>query len=250
MIGLRKVMATSSPRRILNRCASAVIAACIVPALRRCGFHAARRAQVDWNRDWTFTFRGTSLPYFFHRHNCGWPPLRCTERVVELAVADRWLSQQEGTQVVEVGAVTPYYWPGRVRQVIDPTDPHPAVTKRDSVFDVSLAEQTVLSISTIEHIGLGDYGLSGAQPELAGKALAKIFAETRAFLVSAPVGYNAALDRILFEGDFPGDVQASYLRRVADVAWREETDREAVRLAYGPRGSNGLVILSRGWRLT
>jgi len=77
---------------------------------------------------------------------------------VELAVADRWLNQQHIANVVEVGAVTPYYWPGRVHHVVDPTDAHPGVTVRESIFDVSLVGKTVLSVSTIEHIGLGAYG--------------------------------------------------------------------------------------------
>ena len=56
------------------------------------------------------------LPYFHHHHNCGFPGKRRTERTVELAIADWWLKQHP--DAVEVGAVTPYYWPGRVANVI------------------------------------------------------------------------------------------------------------------------------------
>src|SRR4051812_26796604 len=106
-----------------------------------------------------FHYRGRRYPGFVHAHNCGWPPAAMTERSVELAVANAWLDEQPG-DIIEIGAVTPYYWPGRIGRIVDPVDTHPRVTDRVSLFDMDFSGQTVLSLSTLEHVGEGDYGLA------------------------------------------------------------------------------------------
>lgn len=190
-----------------------------------------------WRRRWwmcqqTFRFRGRELPYFFHAYNCGWPPYT-SERTVELALADDWLSRQAGTRVIEIGAVTPYYWPGRIGEIVDPFDPHPRVTDRRSLLDVDLRGTHVLSISTFEHIGTGDYA-SQESPEKVSEAFAKLLAEAAAFLVTVPTGYNARVDELLFDSSrWPADVSVGFLVRTADGSWEEPAQREFARRPYG-----------------
>src|SRR5262245_40536642 len=105
----------------------------------------------SWQAEWwrsvpTFTFNGRQYRGFCHAYNCGWPPSRMTERSVEIGLADHWLSQVEGP-VIEVGAVTPYYWPGRVSRIVDPGDDHPRVTDRESLFGLDFAQANVLCLS-------------------------------------------------------------------------------------------------------
>lgn len=126
-----------------------------------------------------------TLPYFYHPHNCGVQTSpRRTERTVELPIADSWLSAVDPANVVELGAVTPYYWPGRVSRVVDPADPK--ATERVSLFDVDLAGRDVLSISTIEHVGEGRYGMTEEREPTA--ALIKIVEEAERLLVTFPCG--------------------------------------------------------------
>jgi hypothetical protein len=202
-----------------------------------------------WRVHWAtpmheFEFAGQRYPYFYHRHNCGWPPFPCTERSVELSLADRWLSNADAGRVCEVGAVTPYYWPRRVSNIVDPTDPHPLVTARQSIFDIDFRDSAVLSISTFEHIGYGDYGLP-AEPFACVDALAKLFREASQFLVTVPLGVNGVLDdRLLGPDAVPSDVDMRFVARADDgVSWRET---QPGRRAYGPSGANAIVILERG----
>ena len=71
---------------------------------------------------------GELIPLFYHPFNCGDGSTRTTERSVELALAFQWLERVDG-DVVEVGAVTPYYLDVRdqltekISLVIDPQDP-------------------------------------------------------------------------------------------------------------------------------
>jgi hypothetical protein len=103
-------------------------------------------------------YRGDIVPLFYHRYNCGTAyDERTTERTVEMALADLWLTRHHDN-VIELGAVTPYYFPGRIPVVVDPTDRHPLVTISESLFTVDFKAKNVLCISTIEHIGTSDYG--------------------------------------------------------------------------------------------
>jgi hypothetical protein len=202
-----------------------------------------------WSHSRTFQFAGHRLYYFFHHHNCGWPPHKCTERTVELAVANRWLDGVEGA-VWEIGAVTPYYWPGRVSAVIDPADGHRLVTHQQSMFDLDLTGRVVLSISTLEHIGSGEYGLEQSI-DGAPQALQKIFAESPRFLVTFPVGCNKALDQFVFDApSLPADVCMRYVVRAPDgLTWREARNPAEARRPYGCDGrnwGNSVAILERG----
>lgn len=215
-------------------------------ALKRFDTELVRASALDWQTAISFVFRGEAVPFFCHRHNCGWPPRRATERTVELALADRWLSLPRSSALCEVGAVTPYYWPGRVARVVDPADPHPGVTEKKSLFDVDLRGTSVLSISTVEHIGLDEYGQPPA-PELAPKAIRKIVDEAESWLVTFPIGYNAELDRYVRSGELEriGVDVRHLVRPGSDWGWREEQDREQSRLPYGPRWANGVTVLLR-----
>lgn len=175
-----------------------------------------------------------------------------TERSLELAIADLWLPES-GSDVWEIGAVTPYYWPGRVRHVVDPVDKHSFVTERSSFLDRSYAGCRVLSISTFEHIGYPQYGLP-ADSELVAKAFVKLFGESPCFLITTPAGYNPVADA--FVGDtanLPEDVVHRYFERsLIGNDWRQLPHAPSVRPPYGrpsfsPQAwANGVSILERG----
>jgi hypothetical protein len=196
-----------------------------------------------------FVFAGRSYYYFTHHYNCGWHPASGTERTVELALADAWLTLARLSTVVEVGAVTPYYWPGRVNRVIDPADDSPMVTDRVSMLDFNLNGASVLCISTLEHVGSGEYGLQ-AEPRLTQRAVEKLFSEPSKFLATIPMGYNPYMDDLLFRIPIPTDVSRSFLVRTEDgFGWREERNENASRLSYGhgtARCANSVAILERG----
>ena len=94
----------------------------------------------------TFRFGGHDYPFFLHHYNCGRHPEFASERTVELPLADRWLSRAPAERVLEVGAVTPYYWPGRVARVVDPADAHSQVTDHSSVDYERLVDDASLIV--------------------------------------------------------------------------------------------------------
>lgn len=208
--------------------------------------------KASWLNDHQFQFNKLTYSYYFHRFNAGWPPERCTERIVELSVADRWLANGETEDLVEIGAVTPYYWPGRISRVVDPADSHPAVTERKSLFDMDLTGKSVLSISTIEHVGLSQYGTDEQESTHdAINALKKISREASEFLITIPVGYNPTLDKYLFSDIEEDDqTQRYFLVRDGNYQWHEVLDKNQASIPYGgPDWANSLVVLERGGRL-
>ncbi len=205
------------------------------------------REQQGPSRDpWAaaFSLAGHTHRYFFHPHNCGFPGRRRTERTVELALADTWLAASDG-MILEIGAVTPYYWPGRVATVVDPADPHERVQVRASLFDVNLTGFDVLSISTVEHIGEHAYGL--AEAHSAHEAIEKIAREARTFLLTFAVGWNASLDALAFAGGLDHLCAVRFLVRNDDETW-QEADAANARRPYGDNAApwaNAVCILER-----
>ncbi len=134
--------------------------------------------------------------YFHHPYCQTWN----TEREIEIAIALRWL-ERNPQDVVEVGAVMPYYQDNVKHEVIDPYDPK--ATIRDFMENQDLMLMNVLCISTIEHIGTTDYATNERQnivdKNAAINALKQILDDGENCLISIPIGYNHFLDSWLEE---------------------------------------------------
>lgn len=192
----------------------------------------------------TFEFAGLSFPLFAHHHNCGHPPDAMSERSIEMALADVFLATTPRESVVEVGAVTPYYWPYRVKNIADPTDTHPLVNIRANFLDIDCTGKHILSLSTFEHIGAGDYGLP-RDPALNIKAFEKLFREAASFLVTVPGGFNPPMDAYLLTLDAKeNNISTRALIRVSGNQWEQRTNLSVADLKY-QYGSYCLLVISR-----
>lgn len=143
-------------------------------------------------------------------------PDRAGERRIEIPVLHAWWRAFGSSAVIEVGAVTPQYddgpwWPV-AHTIIDPR--HEAGT---FVPDPArhFAGRTVCTISTLEHIGRPDYGPAVPREDdaVAGQALLALVA-SRHYLLSWPVGYHPALDRLANGAGLPG---FTYVQRTPGV---------------------------------
>jgi SAM-dependent methyltransferase len=129
------------------------------------------------------------------------------ERTVELPLASYFVSRRDAKNVVEIGAVTPYYFKV-AHEVIDPVDDHPACVKRDA-RQMDYRGRHVLSVSTIEHIGNAEF-TDTLKDNSAWDLLQKIVRDSATYLITFPMGYNANLDLSVRTGDIPCHV----LRRI------------------------------------
>ena len=191
-----------------------------------------------------FSFRGIRFNPHLSMFNCGYPPNRMTERGAELAVADYFLRSVSREDVMEIGAVSPYYWPHRIKDICDPVDGHPLVNIRASMLDIRFPGKTVLSLSTLEHIGNGEYG--PADVSLNQQAFVRIFAESPTFLISVPGGYFKDMDAYLLSLDVGhlGINKTFLIRSPEGNDWQEIENPSLSQLTYG-KWADSLIFLTR-----
>ena len=111
------------------------------------------------------------------------------ERAVEIPLAFRYIDYVNG-DLIEVGAVMPYY-SSFPHECIDPADKK--ANRKEFAQNCDYTNKNVLSISTIEHIGQGDYKLT-KDPGSAVPILQKIYQESKSCLLTWAIGYNKDLD--------------------------------------------------------
>ena len=188
-----------------------------------------------------FYFKNKKIDLYLSLCNCGINiNYRLTERAIELALAKEWLKNKE--QYTEIGAVTPYY-PDiyTPHDVIDPTDKHDLVNIKKSMFDVNIKNQNILCISTIEHIGNDDYGLT--QKESSVDALNKIIQESKTCFITFPLGYNKILDEYInkiYYNDNSFEI-IIYSRSEFENDWK--TSGIKTQYTYGPLWANDICII-------
>jgi len=194
-----------------------------------------------------FIYRNNELDLFQSSYNCGFYNSIMTERCVEIAIAKNWLNSIDG-EVIEIGAVTPYYLPRAVNEICDPYDPHSKVSIKESMFKLDLRQKNVLSISTIEHVGTGEYGLQINEGETAVNALLKILKESKKCLITFPVGANAELDNyILGNQNLGNDISIELIKRTGDnnCFCQSQNIQDIKNISYVNCKANAVVIIEK-----
>ena len=135
------------------------------------------------------------------RHHVPTSSFRSSERAIEVPLAVDFISHYiKDEPIVELGCVLPYYILKKSNHVVyDLTDRHPQNTKRD-IREMGNADLqwNVVSISTIEHIALGEYGIKEGGVS-ATDMLRLILFNARKYFVTFPLGHNAELDKYVLE---------------------------------------------------
>ena len=118
------------------------------------------------------------------------------ERKIELPLGFWFLASYD--DVVEIGEVTSSYFPPS-HPVYDLSSNDP--DRRKDLFDVYIKDKNVLCISTVEHVGFGDYG-NPKEPHKAIKAVDYIKDNASNYLITFPVGYNRELEADLVKAGY------------------------------------------------
>ena len=163
-----------------------------------------------------FVFEGKSLPLFYHRYNMTW----ANERAVEVPVAGEFLRRFAGKRVLEVGNVTPHYL-DTGHTVLDKFERGPGIINEDIAgFAPGERFDLILSVSTFEHIGYDDEadGDSGEKISQSIATCRSLLAADGQLVLTLPLGYNPALDRMIADGQL-GSERATFLKRTGRLAW-------------------------------
>ena len=200
-----------------------------------------------YNGDATFSFLGASHKYYVHPYHRTWT----TERAVEIPIAVHYLDGcRQGAAVLEVGNVLSHYPDGlglmsRFQYtIVDKFEEAPSVVNEDIVdFASPNPVDVILSISTLEHVGL-DEGGPAAKWRKATTHLAGLLAKGGKMLATMPIGYNHDVDQCMRDGKLPFD-EVHYLKRISvDNRWREASLDEAMwaRFNFPYLAGNAIIV--------
>lgn len=213
-----------------------------------------------------FTFDKRTYRYFYHPYNQTWQ----NERAIEVPIIWREIKKKEG-RILEVGNVLSHYYPVQ-HDIVDKHEEGPTVTNVDICnFDTSKDYDLIVSISTFEHVCYDelvaistiehdayDYDELTCKAQASAEAAICVFEEpvrnaienlkshlsqAGEIIITVPLGYNPALDRLLKEEKIFTDIK--YLKRVSkDNMWREAYDTEIrnVRYDWQYRHANVLAV--------
>lgn len=185
-----------------------------------------------------FTLLGRRLPYAMSRYNNTFR----NERTVEISVARWFLSQAASGRMLEVGNVLGHYGiAGHV--VLDRYETIRGVLNEDIVgFVPSDPYDTVVSISTIEHVGRDEAGRMPTRAVAAYESLQACATPVGRILVTFPIGYNTALDAAVRDGRVGMQVQTALVRVDADNRWVETSLEDGLTRRYGTPFNNANAV--------
>lgn len=185
-----------------------------------------------------FQFCGDAISYFSHSYNeATW-----NERTIEIPIATLMIMKHKNEKILEVGAVLNHYqkpsW-----DVLDKYEKGKDILNLD-VVDYAPKEKydLIVSVSTLEHVGLDEEDVSPEKGIRAVKNLSKCLKKGGTLLATASVGYNKDWDRLLFAGKLGFD-KVLYLKRKNVLnEWYEVSEEEAKKCRYGWPFNNANAI--------
>jgi SAM-dependent methyltransferase len=173
----------------------------------------------------TFEFDGERLAYMRHRYNWTW----LNERAVEVPLALREIERRRGGEVLEIGNVLGHYGE-RGHTVVDRYEHAPGVVNAD-VVDYDPGDRRfdlVVSVSTLEHVGLDEQPRDPGKPARAIARLVELLAPGGLLWITVPVGYNPALEDEIRSGR-AGFTRVAALRNAGKGLEWEQTQAEQTR---------------------
>ena len=146
------------------------------------------------------------------------------ERKVELPVAF-WFIKEYKDNLIEIGEVSSFYEEPK-HTVYDLVKEIGTTIIKDAI-DVDYTDANVISISTIEHVGTGDYGHK-PEDNKAWKLYEKIKNESKNYLISFPVGYNKEFEKVLTDNN----VEYILMKRDQNNNWTSAKDQSLSDFEY------------------
>lgn len=177
-----------------------------------------------------FIFQNRAFKYFYHKNNLTWT----NERAVEIPIVMDYLGNFKAERVLEVGAVLPHYLIPRW-DILDKFEKGKDIINEDVVdFKPKTKYDLIISISTLEHVGFDDDVKEPEKILIASKNLTdNCLNKNGKMIVTLPLGYNTAMDSLLFSGKLNFD-KTFFMKRVSrNNQWKEINAEKAKGARYG-----------------
>ncbi len=173
----------------------------------------------------SFSFKNKKYNYFVHEYNKTWRD----ERAVEIPLFFSKISESKEKKILEVGNVLSHYF-SFSHDVVDKYEKAKGVLNEDAAhFKSSKKYDLIISISTLEHIGVDETKKEPKKSLVAIKNLIDNLSSGGEMIVSFPIGYNKALDELISK-QTDLFTEKHFLKRFSvfnfwkEVSWEEVKD--------------------------
>ena len=188
----------------------------------------------------SFMFQGKTYNYFHDIINNTWS----NERSVEIPIVMEVVNKNEGKKILEVGNVLSNYF-SIPHDRVDKYEVDERVINQD-IVDYKSDEKydLIVSISTLEHVGWDETPRDDTKIPRAIENLKSLVKPGGLIVITLPLGYNEALNKLFKEGTirFP---KQHYLKRMSKAnEWKEVSWQDVENSKFGVpyTGANGLVV--------
>ncbi len=177
----------------------------------------------------TFVYDEKRYSYFYHSYNNACE----TERSIEIPIALEFLGRRPLGPVLEVGNVLNHYAAFQ-HTVVDKYETAPDVANLDVAdIDFPQAFASIISISTMEHVGWDEEPFDAQKSVRAISRLRGSLLPGGEMLISFPIGHNAGLDQALREGNL-GCTKVIGMKHINMMNdWMEVSLRELISCRLG-----------------
>ena len=178
-----------------------------------------------------FIIDKVKLPLFYHRYNFTWTK----ERAVEIPIAINFIKKSKG-RILEVGNVLSHYFKP-TWDIVDKYEKARGVLNKDiETFSPSEKYDSIIAISTFEHVGFDSELNPQDSPRKITSALKNLknncLKKGGRILITTPLGYNPAMDNMAFTNTL-GFTKTSFLKKVEKDRWVQIPVSEARKISYG-----------------
>lgn len=165
----------------------------------------------------TFVFQDKRYKYFYHLYNNTWD----NERAIEIPIIMSEIDYFKNKRILEVGNVLSHYFYIN-HEVIDKYESYKGVINEDvSFFKPKYKYDLIVSISTLEHVGLDD---NIKKPERFIKAiqnLKKIINDSGKILITIPLGFNHYVDNLIINNEIKFNQKNFFKKTSKKNDWEE-----------------------------
>lgn len=185
----------------------------------------------------TFSFQDKNYNYFYHTYNSAWK----NERTVEIPIILKILRDNKSTQILEIGNVLSHYTHTN-HDIIDKYEKSDGVTNQDVIeFRTEKKYDLIISISTIEHIGLDEKSRNKNKIPEALRNLESMLNDEGKIIITFLLGYNIYLDTLLKDNNIEFTHIYCLKKTTKNNAWKE-TAWEKIKDTKNIKQKNLLII--------
>ncbi|MFH1802114.1 MAG: hypothetical protein ABH864_01545 [archaeon] len=195
------------------------------------------------SRPKTFNFGKKKMKYFDHFFNTTW----MNERSIEIPIVWSEVKENWNKEVLEVGNVLSYYFSDFPKsfQRVDKYEKIKGVINEDIInFNPKKKYDLIVSISTLEHVGIDESPKDFDKIVFAVNKLKKLLRGGGRAVVTVPLDYHPRLMELIEEGKI-NFTKEHYLKRMsANNFWEEISREEAKGIKFGSpyMYANGLLV--------